>query len=154
MTFAERGAAPVVIKRTFPPRRTCKFKKIYSRISANGLGFLLHPRWPLQRGSTVYSFFEKGCQEKCTRQSWKALWVVLSSLFFQRNVKELARKGHGMCSRVLKERKKVGSTATVVRNSVLIISHITFRDCRVHNFSDNLSQNSCIACITKIYLTI
>ena len=27
---------------------------------------------------------------------------------------------------------KVGSTATVVRNSVLIISHITFRDCRVH----------------------
>ena len=25
-----------------------------------------------------------------------------------------------------------------VRNSVLIISHITFRDCRVHIFSDNL----------------
>ena len=39
---------------------------------------------------------------------------------------------------------KVGSTATVVRNSVLIISHITFRDCRVHIFSDNLSRNSCI----------
>ena len=39
---------------------------------------------------------------------------------------------------------KVGSTATVVRNSVLIISHITFRDCRVHLFSDNLSRNSCI----------
>ena len=29
---------------------------------------------------------------------------------------------------------KVGSTATVVRNSVLIISHITFRDCRMHFF--------------------
>ena len=29
---------------------------------------------------------------------------------------------------------KVGSTATVVRNSVLILSHITFRDCRVHFF--------------------
>ena len=40
---------------------------------------------------------------------------------------------------------KVGSTATVVRNSVLIISHITFRgSCRVHIFSDNLSRNSCI----------
>ena len=39
---------------------------------------------------------------------------------------------------------KVGSTATVVRNLVLIISHITFRDCRVHIFSDNLSRNSCI----------
>ena len=31
-----------------------------------------------------------------------------------------------------------------VRNSVLIISHITFRDCRVHIFPDNLSRNSCL----------
>ena len=31
-----------------------------------------------------------------------------------------------------------------IRNSVLIISHITFRDCRVHIFSDNLSRNGCI----------
>ena len=27
------------------------------------------------------------------------------------------------------------------RNSVLFISHITFRDCRVHIFSDNLARN-------------
>ena len=54
--------------------------------------------------------------------------------FFQRNLKELARKAMEMCLRVLKESNKVGSTATVVRNSVLIISHITFRDCRVHIF--------------------
>ena len=31
-----------------------------------------------------------------------------------------------------------------VRNSVLIITHITFRDCRVHISSDNLSRNSCM----------
>ena len=31
----------------------------------------------------VYSYFEKVCQKKCTRQSCKALWVVLSSLFFR-----------------------------------------------------------------------
>ena len=31
-----------------------------------------------------------------------------------------------------------------VRDSVLNISHITFRDCRVHIFSDNLSRNSCM----------
>ena len=31
-----------------------------------------------------------------------------------------------------------------VRNSELIISHITFRDCRLHIFSDNLSRNSCM----------
>ena len=42
------------------------------------------------------------------------------------------------------KQKKAGSTATVVRYSVMIISHITFRDCRVHFFGDNLSRNSCI----------
>ena len=31
----------------------------------------------------VYSYFEKGCRKKCSRQSRKALWVVLSSLFFK-----------------------------------------------------------------------
>ena len=31
----------------------------------------------------IYSYFEKGCRKKCTRQSRKALWVVLSSLFFK-----------------------------------------------------------------------
>ena len=31
----------------------------------------------------TYSYFEKGCRKKCTRQSRKALWVVLSSLFFK-----------------------------------------------------------------------
>ena len=36
-----------------------------------------------QTRSFTYSYFEKGCREKCTRQSWKALWVVLSSLFFK-----------------------------------------------------------------------
>ena len=45
-----------------------------------------------------------------------------------------------MLSTVKKKATKVGSTATVVRNSVLIISHITFRDCRVHIFSDNLLE--------------
>ena len=48
-----------------------------------------------------------------------------------------------MCLGVLKETTKVDSTATVVRNSVLITSHITFRDCRVNIFSDILSRNSC-----------
>ena len=43
-----------------------------------------------------------------------------------------------------KKATKIGLTATVVRNSVLIISHITFQGCRVHIFPDNLSRNSCI----------
>ena len=41
---------------------------------------------------------------------------------------------------------KVGSTATLSGTVYLIISHITFRDRRVHFFSDNLSRNSCILC--------
>ena len=49
-----------------------------------------------------------------------------------------------ICLRLLKESKKSRFDSYSVRNSVLIISHITFRDCRVHFFSDNLSRSSCI----------
>ena len=49
-----------------------------------------------------------------------------------------------LCLKVLKESNKTKFDSYRVRNSVLIISHVTFRDCRVHIFSDNLSRNSCI----------
>ena len=39
----------------------------------------------------IYSYFEKGCRKKCTRQSRKVLWVVLSALFF----KEIWKNGTG-----------------------------------------------------------
>ena len=41
--------------------------------------------WHRDCEQNVYSYFEKGCQKKCTRQSRKVLWVVLSSLFFKKN---------------------------------------------------------------------
>ena len=44
--------------------------------------------------------------------------------------------------RVLKENSTRRFDSYSVRNSVLIISHITFRDCRLHTFSDNLSRNN------------
>ena len=50
----------------------------------------------------------------------------------------------GVCLRVLKESNKSRFDSYTVRNSVLITSHITFRDCRVHIFSANLSRNGCI----------
>ena len=40
-------------------------------------------KWPAAVRVMLYSYFEKGCQKKCTRQSRKVLWVVLSSLFFK-----------------------------------------------------------------------
>ena len=49
-----------------------------------------------------------------------------------------------ICLRVLKESNQSRFDSYSVRSSVLNISHITFRDYRVHIFSDNLSRNSCI----------
>ena len=101
-------------------------------------------RRPLQSLLLIYSYFEKGCWKKCTRQSQKVLWVVLSSLFFTEIWKN-GTWGHGhMFASAKGKHWQINLTATIVRNSVLIISHVTFRDCRVHIFSDNLSRNSCI----------
>ena len=59
-----------------------------------------HPR------SQVDSFFEKGCRKKCTRQSWKVLWVVLSSLFFKEIWKNGTRgQGRMFASAKGKQRK-------------------------------------------------
>ena len=49
-----------------------------------------------------------------------------------------------ICFRELKESNKSRFDSYSVRNRLLIISHITFRGCRVHISSDNISQNSCI----------
>ena len=49
-----------------------------------------------------------------------------------------------ICLQVLKESNKSRFDSYSVRNSVLFISHTSFRDCCVHIFSDNLSLHSCI----------
>ena len=51
----------------------------------------------------------------------------------------MAGEAVDICLRVLKESNKSRFDSYSVRNSVLIISHIIFRDYRVHIFSDNLS---------------
>ena len=60
----------------------------------------------------------------------------------QRNLKEWQERPWKVCLRVLKESNKSRFNSCSVRNSVLILSHITFRDCHVHIFSENLSQKS------------
>ena len=67
-------------------------------------------------------------------------WVRCFSTKFER----MARDAMDVCLRVLKESNKRSFDSYSVWNSVLIISHITFRDRRVHIFADNLSRNSCI----------
>ena len=57
-------------------------------------------------------------------------WVHCSSKKFEK----MAREAMDICLKVLKESNKTKFDSYSVRNSVLIISHITFRDCRVHIF--------------------
>ena len=69
--------------------------------------------------------------------------VAFSSLFFK-EISNNGKRGHGRMFASAKESNKSRFDSYSIRNSVLSISHITFRDCRVHSFSDNLSRNSCI----------
>ena len=69
--------------------------------------------WDLHRVSlNIYSYFEKGCQIKCTRQPRKVLWVVLSSLFFK-EFERMAGEAVDICLRVLKESNKTPVSGTV-----------------------------------------
>ena len=63
----------------------------------------------------------------------------------------MAGEAIGVRLRVLKESNKSRFDSYSVRNSVLIIPHITFRDCRVHTFSANLSRNSCIHLVIELF---
>ena len=53
----------------------------------------------------------------------------------------MARETINLCLRLLKKISKsnFGSYSISVRNSVLVISYFTFRDCRMHIFSDKSS---------------
>ena len=61
----------------------------------------------------------------------------------------MAREAMDVCLRMLKESNKSRFDSYSVKESALIIAHITFPDCRVHSFSDNLSRNSCIQFYNK-----
>ena len=63
---------------------------------------------------------------------------------FSKKFKRTTREAMDVCLRVLKESNKSRFDSYSVRNSALIISHVTFRDCRLHIFSDNFSRSSCI----------
>ena len=65
-------------------------------------------------------------------------WIHCCPKKFKKRIREAT----DVCLRELKESNKSRFDSYSVKNSVLIISHITFRDCLVHIFSDNLSRNS------------
>ena len=61
---------------------------------------------------------------------------------FSKKFETMAGEAMDICLWVLKESNKSRFDSYSVRTSLLIISHITFRECRVHIFSDKLSRNS------------
>ena len=59
----------------FKERLGLVFKKVDGKLCCS------HPRFIVRGFFIVYSGLKKGCRKKCTRQSQKVLWVVLSALF-------------------------------------------------------------------------
>ena len=75
---------------------------------------------------------------------------------FSKKFKRMAGEAVDICLRVLKESNESRFDSYSVRNSVLIISQNTFRDCSVHSFSDNLSGNNCMLnqCSLVLYAAV
>ena len=70
----------------------------------------------------------------------------------QRNLKEWHERPQTVCLRVLKVGNKSRFDSYSVRNSLLIIPHITFRDCRVHIFLTTFLEIA--VCVQLVILTL
>ena len=97
--------------------------------------------------TTYIQLFRERLSEKVHATIPKGTVGGFEFAVLQRNLKEWHKRPWelmGVCLRVLKESNKRSFDSYSVWNSVLIISHVTFRDRRVHIFADNLSWKSCI----------
>ena len=100
------------------------------------------------RKAVRIQLFRERLSDKCTWQARKVLWMVLSSPFFKEILRNVETSHRRMLVRD-KGSNKSRLDSYIVRNRVLIISHITFRDCRVHILSDNLLEIA----VYKVVLT-
>ena len=78
--------------------------------------------------------FRERLSEKVHATIPKGIVGSFEFTLLQRNLKEWHEMPMGICLRVLKENNKRRFDSYSVRNSVLIISHITFRYCPVQIF--------------------
>ena len=134
------------------------FKSIYWRVRITHLSlrrpkfcsfkYRSYTKQNMTKSSELYTATSRKVVGKSARDNperycgW--VWVRCSSQKFER----MTREAMDVCLRVLKESNKRIFDSYSARNSVLIISNITFRDCRVHILADSLSRNSCICCVT------
>ena len=104
------------------------------------LQWLNHMRW----ANSCIQLFRERLSDKVHATIPKGIvgcfWVHCSLKKFKR----ITWEAMDLCFQVLKKSSKSRFDSYSVKNSVLIISHITFRDCLVHIFSDILFRNSCI----------
>ena len=172
MKILQCAVKPVSVKRGWRYMRVCNlgyrkvsivrimrvnFRKNIWAFRRDKRNYLLYTgvciKWvSAERGPTVvYSYFEKGCRKKVPATIQKG--VVGGFQFtddFQRNLKERHERPWTVCCECWRKATKVGSTVTVSRNSVLIISYITFRDCHLHFFRQPFS--TCGSCLLNTHL--
>ena len=107
-------------KLSFPPSPLAHAFSWGSLLSVSLLASFI-VRMPMGQVLLPYSYFEKGCRIKCTRQPRKVLWAVLSH-FFSKKFERMAEEAVDIYLRVLKESNKSRLDSYSVRNSVLNIS--------------------------------
>ena len=114
--------------------------------------FLRKRIYCMQFPSSDIQLFRERLSEKVHATIPKGIVGGFEYTILQRNLKEWHERPWTYVCELLKESNKRKFDSYSVRNGVLIISHITFRDCRVHIFSNNLSRNSCVQfhVVTKV----
>ena len=85
--------------------------------------------------SLCLQLFRERLSEKVHTTIPKGIVGGFDCTVLQRNLKQCHGRPRTFVCECWTKVTKVGSTTTVVRNNVLIISHITLQDCRMHIFS-------------------
>ena len=112
---------------SFPPEhKECRLQTLLTRECGRALSGLIQLFWE-RLSFEVHATTPKGIVGGFEFTVFQRIW-------------KNGRRGRGHMSASAKGKQQNSS----VRDSVLNISHITFRDCRVQIFSDNLSRNSCM----------
>ena len=120
--------------------------------SASRSDIIILYKRPSERGhNPIYSYFEKGCRQKCARDDpEREIWDMINTHQCSRHC---GCQNYLCCFHLARANiypwPLMPFYQICLKNSELKTTHNTFRDCRVH-FSNNLSRNSCIYCFSGV----
>ena len=144
VTRHQNGISGLILQTSFRRENRSWWHRKMSRAIFSGYSRRVSMIVYSSRGIILYAAISRKVVGKSARDKpeWYCgwFWIHCSSKKFER----MAREAMDICLRVLKESNIRMFNSYIVRNSVLMISHITFRDCRVHIFTDNISRNRCM----------